>query len=280
MIYEYLLADLAADVWKFQLNKKWLLTRPVNSVTLGHTPAFLNVCKKLRRECLGMYLSLTDFVVDVSPKNEIQPAGYDRCIQTLSSLGVRNVRRIKSLAIVNNQYGRSFFRAETDHLLPLIEHWNRFIPALLKVGVQVHQFRWHGLCPLKQNGHTSYAWTDAVERMDTLKGSQIIETAILYLAIVEPTLEANKCLDPRHPVANVLKQALELEFIHSCDKGSYRDVIVRGWTILNNKRWEMKYKAVASPSHFEDLARGPGKQSYKEGQKRDRYRDWQHSWHV
>jgi hypothetical protein len=56
--------------------------------------------------------------------------------------------------------------------------------------------------------------------------------------------------------------------------------VVQGWKQLNNKRWEMKYGVAASKDHFEDLERGPGKQSYLDGQKRNAYRDWHHSWHI
>lgn len=180
-----------------------------------------------------------------------------------------NVRCIKTLTIVNNDFGSSPSGFDAERPIPLIERWNKFVPALLSTGMDPSQLRWPGLYSDGLNGHSSSSWIK-IDRRDI---DHIVETAIWYLAVVEPTLRDFDCLCPQHSMANVLKQAFDGKLIHYCEKDWFRGEVAKGWKVVNNKRWSMKHGVAASPTPFEDLDRGPGKQSYILGQKNDPYRD-------
>lgn len=234
-----------------------------------------------------MFLAKTDFIVEVSFDRQKQPSGYEPFLKGLQSLGKTDVRMIKSITIAS-KFERNGPSAAANDLTQLFDYWNWFVPELISLGLQGSQLKWPGICPLLchprpgellQQSDVWQAWRRRVAEQTNHHTwhlpFQITQMTIFYHGIVEPTLREHGCWSP---IPNVLKQAYDLKLINY-DQDIRRNQVVQSWKLLNNKRWEMKYGAVAKADEFEDLDRGPGEQSYLGGQKRDAYRDWQHSWH-
>jgi hypothetical protein len=170
-------------------------------------PSITHVCKQARHETLRMYFSSTDFIVHVEERywtqNTATKSSYDKLLDLLSEIGPDNVHAIKSLTIVCNDPHmgprRGMAHRPTAVNVGLIPLWNKFIPDLLARGLRPSQLRWPGLL------------LDADQaKSATYLTLRLVRLAILYEAVIVPSLRKHGCIDPENPPPELIAQVSKL----------------------------------------------------------------------
>lgn len=191
---------------------------PEDSISIRHTPPILQVCTQIRNEAQKMFLASNDFVAIIKKSNDtydpMTDPGYGYLLNILTSLGLENVKTIKSISILcrDSCHGTDF-RWDPQH--GLVDMWKKFLPELLARGVQIEQLRWPGVCLPKRvlESHDN-PWEEpkGVERYGTSESfrqavlSNFKRIAELYKCVIQPTLWMYSCISLDHPIPNVLKQ--------------------------------------------------------------------------
>lgn len=173
-------------------------------------PSITKVCKQTRDETRQMYFASADFFAHVEKSNplyrgKIPEPSYDLLLEILHNLGPEVAKSIKSLAIVcqdphTNESGR---REPSGLNLGLVRVWNRFIPQLLASGIQPHQLRWP--FPIIERPAT-----DASSTSVPVRARRLVRLAVLYEGVIVPALEKYDCIDPDHPLPDIMKSVAAL----------------------------------------------------------------------
>lgn len=220
LIYKYLMeGPFAEPIAKDKGCNYYRLARPLGCFDLGATPSILRVCPQLRSEFTQMFLANTDFAAEVHAnlreQDQMVGSGYERVLNYLQYLGPQNTALVKSITIVSHDcwwydvpYGD----------IGLVEIWDQFIPGLMNVGLRPEQLKWPGVCPGRAGRQTRADGCPWAEMSHIIAGgsvsAEISHIAVVYEALVMPTLRAYDCVSSQSPVMDVSSQSRALGWAH------------------------------------------------------------------